>query len=82
VGASFGVPVGKVSDVTETPAGLFIVQPTAHTEAKKSDFEAQKEQFRMLALSQVQQQEAARFVDALRKEAKIVDNRSKVLRQS
>lgn len=82
VGASFGVPVGKVSDVTETPAGLFIVQPTAHTEAKKADFEAQKEQFRMLALSQIQQQEAARFIDALRKEAKIVDNRAKVLRQT
>jgi peptidyl-prolyl cis-trans isomerase D len=82
VGVSFGVPVGKVSDVTETPAGLFIIQPTAHVEAKRADFDAQKEQFRMMALYQIQQQEASRFIDALRSEAKIVDRRAQVLKQS
>jgi peptidyl-prolyl cis-trans isomerase D len=80
VGAAFGVPVGKTSDVMETPAGLFIVQPTAHVEAKRADFDKQKEQFRMMALYQIQQQEAARFIQALRDEAKIVDRRTEVLR--
>jgi peptidyl-prolyl cis-trans isomerase D len=80
VGAAFGVPVGKTSDVMETPAGLFIIQPTAHVEAKREDFDKQKEQFRMMALYQIQQQEAARFIQALRDEAKIVDRRTEVLR--
>jgi peptidyl-prolyl cis-trans isomerase D len=82
VGASFGVPVGKVSDVTETLAGLFIVQPTAHVEANRADFDKQKSQFRMMALYQIQQQEASRFITALRQEAKIVDRRSQVLKQT
>ncbi|HET8654748.1 MAG TPA: peptidylprolyl isomerase [Longimicrobiaceae bacterium] len=82
VGAAFGTPVGKVSDVVESPAGLFIVRPTAHTEADRKAFEARKDQLREAVTAQAQQQDVARFMDSLRKSAKIVDNRDQVLKQS
>ena len=37
VGAAFGTPVGEVSEVVETPAGLFIVRPTARTEVDPAE---------------------------------------------
>jgi peptidyl-prolyl cis-trans isomerase D len=82
VGASFGTPIGKVSDVQETPAGLFIVRPKSRTEADRKEFEQQAEQLRMVTLYQIQQQEVQRFLESLRKDAKIVDRRSVVLRRS
>jgi peptidyl-prolyl cis-trans isomerase D len=82
VGAAFGTAIGQVSDVVETSAGLFIVRPTARTEADEAEFEEQKMQLRMLLQLQQGQQEVARFVQSLREEATIVDNRDEVLRQT
>ena len=82
VGAAFGTPIGQVSDVVETSAGLFVVRPTARTEADATEFEEQKMQLRMLLQLQQGQQEVARFVQSLREEATIVDNRDEVLRQT
>lgn len=79
VGAAFGTPIGEVSEVVETPAGLFIVRPTARTEADPAEFEQQKTQLRMLLQLQQGQQEVSRFVQSLREKAKIVDNREEVL---
>jgi peptidyl-prolyl cis-trans isomerase D len=80
VGAAFGTPTGKISDVVETPAGLFIVRPTARVEADRKVFDVQKLQLRRVATQQLQQAEAARFLESLREDAKIVDNRAEVLR--
>ncbi|HEX6926064.1 MAG TPA: peptidylprolyl isomerase [Longimicrobiaceae bacterium] len=82
VGAAFGTPVGQVSDVVETPAGLFIVRPTERTEADPEEFQKQKGSLRMLVQLQQGQQEIARFVQSLREEAEIVDNREEVLRRT
>ena len=82
VGAAFGTPIGQVSGVVETPAGLFIVRPTARTEADPADFEQQKAQLRMLLQLQQGQQEVARFVQSLREQARIIDNRDEVLTRS
>jgi peptidyl-prolyl cis-trans isomerase D len=79
VGAAFGTAIGQVSDVVETPAGLFIVRPTARVEAERAVFEAQKQQLRMIATQQLQQAEAARFMASLRDQARIEDNRDEVL---
>jgi peptidyl-prolyl cis-trans isomerase D len=79
VGAAFGTAIGQVSDVVETPAGLFIVRPTARVEADRAVFDAQKQQLRMIATQQLQQAEAARFMSSLRDQAKIEDNRDEVL---
>jgi peptidyl-prolyl cis-trans isomerase D len=80
VGAAFGTPIGRVSEVVESPAGLFIVRPTARTEADRQLFDAQKEQLRNAAVFQLQQQQVARWMQALRAEADIEDNRDEVLR--
>lgn len=80
VGAAFGTPLGRVSGVTETPAGLFIVRPTARVEADRAVFETQKQQIRGIAISQLQQQQAAQFVQDLREQAEIEDQREEVLR--
>jgi len=81
-GAAFGVPVGRVSDVVQSPAGLFIIRPVARTEADRKAFEAQKAQLRAMANAQAQQAALARWVQSLREKAKIEDNRSQVLRRS
>ncbi|CAN5834725.1 hypothetical protein BH23GEM6_BH23GEM6_17270 [soil metagenome] len=80
IGASFGVPIGQVSDVAQTTAGLFIVRPTARTEADRAEFEQQKDQLRGSAMYQMQQQQVGRFMENLRREAEIVDHRDQVLR--
>ncbi len=78
-GAAFGVPIGEVSDVVETNAGLFIIRPTAREEADRAEWEAQKEAQRMNTLMQLRQQEIARWMRDLRNEANIVDQRDEML---
>src|SRR5690606_9552562 len=80
--AACGTPVGEVSGVVEAPAGLFIVRPTVRTEVYAEEFEAQKDQLRMVMQLHLGQQEVARFVQSLRENACIVDNRDEVLRRT
>jgi peptidyl-prolyl cis-trans isomerase D len=81
-GAAFGVPVGQVSNVVESAAGLFIVRPTERTQADREAFEAQKEQLRGSALFQMQQEAVTRWMQDLRARADIDDRRAEVLRRS
>jgi peptidyl-prolyl cis-trans isomerase D len=80
VGASFGTPVGQVSDVVQTTAGLFIVRPTGRVEADRAEFEQNREQLRGAVMYQLQQQQVGRFMENLRREADIDDRREEVLR--
>lgn len=82
VGAAFGTPIGQVSNVMETPAGLFLVRPLERQEASREEFEAQKDQLRMMVQFQAQQQQAARFLQSLRRDAEIEDRRAEALRRS
>lgn len=82
IGAAFGVPVGKVSDVVETPAGLFLVRPVARTEADRAAFEAQKEQQRVLALAQLRQEAVGRWLESLRKQVEVTDRRAELFQQA
>ncbi len=75
-GAAFGVPIGQVSDVLETPGGLFVVRPKERTEADREQFEAEKEQLREFAIFQLQQEALARWMAELRANADIVDRRA------
>lgn len=81
VGAAFGVPVGKVSDVVQTPAGLFIVRPVARTEADRKAWEAQKAQQRAMATAQLRQEAFYRWMESLRKRADIEDNREEAFQR-
>jgi peptidyl-prolyl cis-trans isomerase D len=82
IGVSFGTPIGQVSDVAQTTAGLFIIRPTARTEADRAEFEQQKEQLRASFLYQMQQQQVTRFIESLRREANISDTREQLRRQA
>lgn len=79
VGASFGAPMGEVSDVVETTAGLFIIRPVERTEANRESFEEQKEMLRMTYGNMAQQELVERWMESLRRDARIVDNRERVL---
>jgi peptidyl-prolyl cis-trans isomerase D len=81
-GAAFGVPIGEVSEVLSTPGGLFVIRPTERTEADRAAFEGEKDQFRTIALYQLQQEALARWMDGLRRSADILDRRSEVLVRS
>jgi peptidyl-prolyl cis-trans isomerase D len=79
VGAAFGTPIGQVSGVVESPAGLFIVRPTARTAADAMRFAADKERLRTVLGGELRQRASARWLDSVRRSAKIKDNRDKVL---
>lgn len=80
-GAAFGTPIGSVSDVVESTAGLFLVRPTARSEADRAAWEAQKEAQRRTETMRMQQQVIERWVESLREEADIVDWRAQALRR-
>ncbi len=82
IGAAFGVPVGRVSDVVKTTAGLFIIRPVARTEADRKAFDAQKQQMRAMAASRLQQGAVERWLESLRKNAEIEDRRKEIFNQS
>lgn len=79
VGAAFGTAIGQVSDVVRGGSALFIVRPTARTQANREEFDAQKEQMRALTTYQVQQETVARWMEAVREEADIEDRRAQTL---
>jgi peptidyl-prolyl cis-trans isomerase D len=81
VGAAFGTPVGQVSDVVESVAGLFLIQPIDRTEADRAAWEAQKEQQRLVETMRAQQEQVARWMESLRSRATIVDRRDQVLQR-
>ncbi|HUE77458.1 MAG TPA: peptidylprolyl isomerase, partial [Longimicrobiales bacterium] len=80
VGAAFGLAVGETSGLIETPDAFFIIQVTDRTEADRAAWEEQKAQQRQQVRSALQNQRVNRFLDALREEADINDNRDQVLR--
>ena len=79
VGAAFGTPLGQVSDVVETSAGLFIVRPTARTAADPAQFARDRDQIRRGLTQQMRQQALERWLESARRAANIKDNRDKVL---
>ena len=77
IGAAFGTPVGQISQPVESTAGVFLVRPTARTQADRRAFDAQKEQMRQTATFRLQQGLYERWLDSLRKKADIEDNRDR-----
>jgi peptidyl-prolyl cis-trans isomerase D len=78
IGAAFGTPVGQISQPVESTAGVFLVRPTARTQADRRAFDTQKEQMRQTATFRLQQSLYERWMESLRKKAEIQDNRDRV----
>jgi peptidyl-prolyl cis-trans isomerase D len=82
VGASFGTPIGQASNVVETTAGLFIVNPRERSEADRESWETQREQQRMIETMRAQQERLSEWLQNLRDAATIVDRRRETLQRT
>jgi parvulin-like peptidyl-prolyl isomerase len=82
IGVAFGTPVGQVGPVAETEAGLFLIRPYERTEADRAQFDAQKVQLRQQTTQMMQQELFMQWLRDARDNAKIKDNRERLLGQS
>ncbi|HEU4885007.1 MAG TPA: peptidylprolyl isomerase [Longimicrobium sp.] len=76
VGAAFGAPVGQVGPVAVTPAGVFLIRPVARTAADRREFERQKATQREQAMRSMQQDLLGQWMNNIRKNAEIKDERA------
>ncbi len=82
VGAAFGLDIGEISGLIETSDAFFVIQVTDRTPADRAAWEEQKERQRQQVLSTLQNRRVNQFLEALREEADIDDDRDQVLRPS
>jgi parvulin-like peptidyl-prolyl isomerase len=82
IGAAFGLPLGEVSGLIETQDAFYVIRVTERTEASREAWQEQLPQQRQQVVSQLRNQSLNQFLDALRQEAEIVDNRDQVLNAS
>lgn len=82
IGAAFGLgEPGAVSGIVEANERFFIVQLLEREDADREAWSAQKEVQRAMLRSAMDQQRVAQFLESLKEEARIVDNRHNVLRR-
>ena len=79
VGTAFGLKPNQISGIVEAEGALFIIQTLQRTEPARQEFEAQKVAQRQQINQALTEQRWNLFLDALRKNAKIIDNRKEVL---
>jgi peptidyl-prolyl cis-trans isomerase D len=79
VGAAFGMEPGQVSGLVSTPDAFFVVRTTERTTADRAAWSAQVDAQRQQVLSMVQNERINQYLEGLRQEARIVDQRDRVL---
>ncbi|MFO7892775.1 MAG: peptidylprolyl isomerase [Longimicrobiales bacterium] len=79
IGAAFGLPVGEISGLLETSDAFYVIRVTDRTEADREAWLEQLPQQRQQVTQTLQNQRLNQFLEALREEANIVDNRDAVL---
>jgi peptidyl-prolyl cis-trans isomerase D len=79
IGAAFGLPIGRVSDVVSTANNHYVLEVLRRTDADSLAWQAQLPQQRAQAVSLIQQQRLGEWIDALRANARVVDRREEVL---
>ncbi len=81
VGTAFGLQQGQRSGVLETKDGLYVVESLEHVKADSAAFVKGLDEFRAKTVRDMRDERIRNYLAALRSQAKIVDNRDKVLRQ-
>ena len=82
VGTAFGLKEGERSGVLDTKDGIYVIETLQHIKADSAKFTKDLEQYRARLINVAKQERVRNYLTALRKSAKIVDNRAKVLQQS
>ncbi len=80
VGLAFRLRVGERSGLLQGPSGFFFMEPTRRVRADSAAFEKQKDDERGGVIRAARQVRVQAYLDALRREAKVVDNRAIVLK--
>ena len=81
VGAAFGLKKGERTGILDTKEGLYVVEALDRVKADSAKFAKELKQYRARLINAARQERVRNYLTALRKSAKIVDNRAKVLQQ-
>jgi peptidyl-prolyl cis-trans isomerase D len=79
IGAAFGLEVDQVSNLISTPDAFFVVQVTDRTDADRAAWAEQVDAQRQQVMAMLQSQRINQYLEGLREEARIVDQRDRVL---
>jgi peptidyl-prolyl cis-trans isomerase D len=79
VGTAFGLQVGQISPLLDTPNGMYVIKVLEHIKADSAEFVKGLDEFRAKMIGLARQDRVRSYLTALRDAAKIVDNRKKVL---
>ncbi len=82
IGAAFGLPEGGRSGLVTTAQDAFILEVVERMPADSAAWLEQKEQQRLLTMNQIGQRRFTDWLEGLRQNARIVDQRDEVLRQT
>ena len=80
VGTAFGLKQGERSGILDTKDGIYVIETLQHVPADSTKFTKELDQYRARLINVAKQERVRNYLAALRKSAKIVDNREKVLR--
>jgi peptidyl-prolyl cis-trans isomerase D len=81
VGTAFRLRVGERSGMLSNAQGDdFFIEPTRRVRADSAAWEKQKDNQRLMVIRAARQVRVQAFLDALRREARVVDNRATVLK--
>jgi peptidyl-prolyl cis-trans isomerase D len=81
VGAAFGLKKGERSGILDTKEGIYVIETLDRVAADSAKFVKELDQYRARTINVAKQERVRNYLTALRKSAKIVDNRAKVLQQ-
>jgi peptidyl-prolyl cis-trans isomerase D len=81
VGTAFGLKEGQRSGILDTKDGIYVIEMLDHIKADSTKFAKELEQYRARLINLAKQERVRNYLTALRKSAKVVDNRAKVLQQ-
>lgn len=80
IGASFGLPIGAVSDPLVTNEGIYVIRVLSRTPADSAAFQAEYEQLQAREVRAARDERVRHFLQALRDNARIKDERAEVFR--
>jgi peptidyl-prolyl cis-trans isomerase D len=82
VGAAFGLKAGEQSGILDTKDGIYVLKALKREKADSAAFVKQLDEYRARSINVAKQERVRNFLSSLRRSAKVVDNRDKVLQST